>query len=67
MKITTFWDTNGFIVVTGDRTNPRGVEVIYKYQDQFRKADELLSAFLEGLGVKWQNGTFSRGDPDYVS
>lgn len=65
MKITTFWDTNGFMVVTGDRTNPRGVEVIYKYQ--VRKADELLSAFLEGLGVKWQNGTFSRGDPDYVS
>lgn len=67
MKITTFWDTNGFMVVTGDRTNPRGVEVIYKYQDQIRKADELITAFLEGLGVKSQNGTVKRGDPDYVS
>ncbi len=67
MKITSFWESNGFMVVTGDRTNPHAVEVIYKYQDQVRKADELLSAFLEGLGVTGRNGNGGRGSVDYVS
>lgn len=68
MKITTFWDSNGFMVITGDRTHPDCAEIIYKYQDQVRKADELISAFLEGLGVKWKNGDLQvKRDVDYVA
>jgi hypothetical protein len=55
-KITLFKGTNGITVITGDRSHPNAVEIIFEYQDQVRRVDELLNG-LSGLNESKRVGS----------
>jgi len=42
-KITLFKGTHGVTVITGDRSHPHAVEVIFEYQEQLQRLDDLLT------------------------
>ncbi len=47
-KITLFKGTHGVTVITGDRSHPNAIEVIWEYQEQLRKLDDLLNVERNG-------------------
>lgn len=60
VKITLFKGSHGITVVTGDRSHPNGIEVIFEYQDQLRKLDDLLTRKVEVEEPKRLSQDYSR-------
>lgn len=48
LVIKDFKDTNGLTIVLGDRSHPNAVHVLFEYQEQVAKVDQLLTKLLEG-------------------
>jgi hypothetical protein len=69
LVIKDFKDTNGVTVVLGDRSHPNAAHVLFEYQEQVARIDQLISEVFKGCAS--QNGTVPenvlRRDPLGVS
>lgn len=50
LTITDFYDSNSFILKSGDRTHPHAYEIIVEYRRQFEKVEALIDRLGEVLG-----------------
>jgi hypothetical protein len=48
LVIKDFKDTNGMTIVLGDRSHPNAVHILFEYQEQLAKMDQLLSLAFKG-------------------